>query len=332
MNAASLTNAGEAPEPIVWLNGELTPLSEARVPVLDRGFIFGDGIYEVVPVYALEAEGAESKVRVPFRIAQHLARLARSLDKVSIANPFDEAGWRALIANVIEANEAAGALAHDEHANVYVQVTRGVAKRAHAFPAHATPTVLVMVNPMRLPTDAQRASGVACVTAEDRRWLNCDIKSTSLLGNVLMAQHAAEQGVFETIQLRDGWLTEASSSNVWVVKDGALYAPPRSNLILEGIRYGFVEELARECGIRFEAREIDEAALRAADELLVTSATKEVLPVTALDGQAVGDGKPGQVYAALYAAYQRAKTREAEAALALRNQSIAAGSLQGVEK
>ncbi|MCG5077301.1 D-amino acid aminotransferase [Paraburkholderia tagetis] len=314
-------------EPIVWLNGELTPLSEARVPVLDRGFIFGDGIYEVVPAYALEAEGAApgaGKLRVPFRIAQHLARLARSLDKVGIANPFDEAGWRALIARVIETNETAGALARDAHANVYLQVTRGVAKRGHAFPAGATPTVFVMVSPLVLPGAAQRASGVACVTAEDRRWLNCDIKSTSLLGNVLMAQNAVEHGVFETIQLRDGWVTEASSSNVWIVKDGALYAPPRSNKILEGIRYGLVEELAQECGIRFEAREIDEAALRAADELLVTSATKELLPVVALDGQDVGNGKPGPVYAALYAGYQRAKAREARAVLAARELHAAA--------
>lgn len=323
-----------APEPVVWLNGELTPLCEARVPVLDRGFIFGDGIYEVVPVYALAVEGAPGKVRVPFRIAQHLARLARSLAKVGIDNPFDEAGWRDLVARVLAANEAAGAIARDEHASVYVQVTRGVAKRGHAFPAGVRPTVLAMANPMRVPADAQRASGVACVTAEDRRWLNCDIKSTSLLGNVLMAQNAVEHGVFETIQLRDGWLTEASSSNVWVAKGGALYAPPRSNLLLEGIRYGLIEELASECGIRFEAREIDEAALRDADELFLSSATKEVLPVTSLDGKPVGSGVPGPVYAALYAAYQRAKARAAAEAHAQQNPTIAAGigAPQGVEK
>ncbi|MBB3256185.1 D-alanine transaminase [Paraburkholderia bannensis] len=324
--------AAQSPEPLVWLNGELTPLSEARVPVLDRGFIFGDGIYEVVPVYVLETgdeQAAQETVRVPFRIAQHLARLSRSLDKVGIANPFDEAGWRALIARVIEANEAAGALARDAHANVYVQVTRGVAKRGHAFPAGITPTVFVMVNPLVMPGAAQRAAGVACVTAEDRRWLNCDIKATSLLGNVLMAQNAVEHGVFETIQLRDGFVTEASSSNVWIVKDGVLYAPPRSNKILEGIRYGLIEELALDCGLRFEARELDEAALRSADELLVSSATKEILPVVALDGAAVGSGKPGPVYAALYEAYQRAKAREARAvhaALAAQN------TLQEVEK
>ncbi|WP_321934368.1 D-amino acid aminotransferase [Paraburkholderia sp. J8-2] len=316
----------QAAEPLVWLNGELTPLSEARIPVLDRGFIFGDGIYEVVPVYALDAADGESKVRVPFRIAQHLARLKRSLEKVGIANPFDEAGWRALVARLIEANETAGALARDAHANFYVQVTRGVAPRGHAFPAAATPTVFAMVNPLKLPAQAQREHGVRCVTAEDKRWLNCDIKSTSLLGNVLMAQHAAENDAFETIQLRDGWLTEASSANVWVVKGGALFAPPRSNRILEGIRYGLIEELAEACGVRFEAREVAEAELREADEILVTSATKEVLAVVALDGKPVGAGKPGPVYAALHAAYQRAKQREAEAVQAL------AAELQVVEK
>ena len=317
-------------EPLVWLNGELTPLSEARIPVLDRGFIFGDGIYEVVPVYVLAVGEGDARVRVPFRIGQHLARLARSLEKVGMANPFDEAGWRALIARLVEANEAAGALARDGHANVYVQVTRGVAPRAHAFPAAATPTVFAMVNPLKLPANAQREHGVRCVTAEDKRWLNCDIKSTSLLGNVLMAQHAAENDAFETIQLRDGWLTEASSSNVWVVKDGVLFAPPRSNRILEGIRYGLIEELAEACGVRFEAREIAEAELREADEILLTSATKEVLAVVSLDGKAVGDGKPGAVYAALYAAYQRAKQHEAQ--LQAEALHATATELQEVEK
>jgi len=318
MNAP--TTPDTAPDPLVWLNGEMTPLAEARVPVLDRGFIFGDGIYEVVPAYALTPDGAAAPVRVPFRIAHHLARLERSLGKVSIDNPFDEQGWRDLIAQVIDANERAGAIARDVHAIVYIQVTRGVAKRGHAFPAGIRPTVFTMVTPLVLPGDAQRASGVRCVSAEDRRWLHCDIKSVSLLGNVLMAQHAAEHDAAETIQLRDGFVTEASSSNVWVVRDGVLYAPPLSNRILEGIRYGLLEELAAECGIRFEAREIDEATLRAADELMISSATKELLPVTELDGRPVGSGEPGPVYAALFAAYQRAKARAASECAAVATQ------------
>ncbi|KVP56704.1 D-amino acid aminotransferase [Burkholderia ubonensis] len=294
-------------DPIVYLSvssqEEMVPLSQARIPVLDRGFIFGDGVYEVVPVYA--HDGAH----VPFRIAQHLARLERSLKKIGIANPHDDAGWRALIERVVAAN-ADGLGAGD--ALVYIQVTRGVAKRGHAFPANAVPTVFAMTSPLRVPSADERAAGVRCVTAEDRRWLHCDIKSTSLLGNVLMAQHAVEHDAFETLQLRDGSLTEGSSSNVWIVKNGELLAPPRSNRILEGIRYALLEELADECGIPFIAREISEVELRAADEIMITSATKEVLPVTALDDLPVNGGKPGPVFAALYDAYQRAKAREFE--------------------
>ncbi|NML33250.1 D-amino acid aminotransferase [Paraburkholderia antibiotica] len=294
-------------DPIVYLNGELVPLSEARVPVLDRGFIFGDGIYEVAPLYA-HASGR----RTAFRLTQHLARLARSVGKIGIANPLDDAGWRELIERVVEANETDGALRADQDAIAYIQVTRGVAKRGHAFPANAKPTVFVMVTALNLPDATQRAQGVRCVSAEDRRWLNCDIKSVSLLGNVLMAQYAAENDAFETIQFRDGWLTEGSSSNVWIVKDGVVAAPPRSHKILEGIRYGLIEELTAGCGIRFEAREISEAEVRAADEIIVSSATKEVLPVTRLDDEPVGAGRPGAVFAALYAAYQQAKAGEAE--------------------
>jgi D-alanine transaminase len=287
-------------DPIVYLNGEWGPLSEARIPVLDRGFIFGDGVYEVVPLYA-QADGA----RLPFRLAQHLARLTRSLGKIRIDNPFDDAGWRALIDRVIDENAGAG------DALVYIQVTRGVAKRrGHAFPAGITPTVFVMLGQLVFPGAADRARGAVAVTAQDKRWLHCDIKSTSLLGNVLMAQHAAEHDALETIQLRDGLLTEGSSSNVWIVKGGTLLGAPRGPRILEGIRYGLIEELAREAGIAFEERDITEAEVRAADEIMISSATKEVMPITTLDGARVGDGTPGPVYAALYDAYQRAKARE----------------------
>jgi D-alanine transaminase len=289
--------------PTVYLNGEWGPLSEARIPVLDRGFIFGDGVYEVVPLYAQPQGGRKS-----FRLTEHLARLKRSLGKIRIDDPLDDAGWRALIAHAIESNEGAG------DALVYIQVTRGVAKRrGHAFPAGITPTVFIMVAPLVFPSDEQRARGGVAVTAEDKRWLHCDIKSTSLLGNVLMAQHAAEHDALETIQLRDGLLTEGSSSNVWVVKSGVLLGAPRGPRILEGIRYALIEELARDAGIAFEEREITEAELRAADELMMSSATKEIMPLTMLDRAPVGAGKPGPVYAALYDAYQRAKTREFEA-------------------
>ncbi len=280
----------QAPEAVVYLNGELTPLSEARIPVLDRGFIFGDGIYEVIPIYHGK----------PFRGSQHLARLGRSLASIGIPNPHDEAGWLAVIARVVAANGLADQM-------IYIQVTRGVAKRAHAFPQTVTPTVLVMTNPMALPPAATVERGVACITIEDRRWLNCQIKSTSLLGNVLAAQAAAEAGVTEAIQFRDGWLTEASSSNVWVVSRGRLVAPPKDNLILEGIRYGLMEELCAALDISLEARRISREEVFAADEVILSSASKEFLPVVEIDGKTIGNGVPGPVFARLYAGYQAAK-------------------------
>jgi D-alanine transaminase len=308
VSTGATMNQSDDWNPTVYLNGAWGPLSEARIPVLDRGFIFGDGVYEVVPLYR-QADGT----RLPFRLTQHLARLARSLGRIGIADPCGDAGWRALIAQAIGANE--GANEGEGDALVYIQVTRGVAKRrGHAFPAGIVPTVFVMVSPLVLPTPQARERGGVAVTAEDRRWLNCDIKSTSLLGNVLMAQHAAENDALETIQLRDGLLTEGSSSNIWVVKNGTLLGVTRGPRILEGIRYGLIEELAREAGLAFEERDITEAELRAADEIMMSSATKEVMPITRLDGQSVGAGKPGPVYAALYGAYQRAKTREFSAA------------------
>lgn len=278
-------------DPIVYLNGEMTPLSEARIPVLDRGFIFGDGVYEVIPMYA----------RKPFRGTHHIARLFRSLGTIGITNPHNEAEWLALIDRVVQANDLNDQI-------VYIQVTRGVAKRGHAFPKDpVTPTVFMMTSLLAVPSAEVRAKGVACVTLEDKRWLNCQIKSTSLLGNVLAAQYAAEHEVTEAIQFRDDFLSEASSSNVWIVKDGKLSAPPKDNLILEGIRYGLIEELCKSQGIVFEARRITREEVFGADEVLLSSATKEVLPVVAIDDQRVGDGKPGPVFGKLYAAYQAAK-------------------------
>ncbi|HEX7650739.1 MAG TPA: D-amino acid aminotransferase [Noviherbaspirillum sp.] len=278
-------------DPLVYLNGELTPLSEAKIPVLDRGFIFGDGIYDVIPMYARKA----------FRGKQHLARLFRSLKSIGIPNPHTEEEWMALIDKVSNAHPADDQL-------IYIQVTRGVAKRGHAFPKEeVTPTVFIMTNPIVLPSKEARDNGVACVSMEDKRWLRCEIKSVSLLGNVLAAQHAAENNVVEAIQFRDGFLTEASASNVWIVKDGKLLAPPKDNLILEGIRYGFLEELCEEHGIPFEARRISREEVFAADEVILSSASKEVLAVVSIDGKTIADGKPGPVFKKLYAAYQEAK-------------------------
>ena len=277
-------------DPLVYLNGEMTPLSEAKIPVLDRGFIFGDGVYEVIPIYQ----------RRMFRAGHHMARLFRSLDKIGIPNPHDLAGWMALIDKVVAAYP-------DDDQMVYLQVTRGVARRAHAFPAIVVPTVFIMTNPLVLPSTAVRAVGVSCVTMEDKRWLHCEIKSVSLLGNVLAAQYASENEATEAIQFRDGMLTEGSSSNVWIVRNGVLAGPPKDNLILEGIRYGLIQELCAANGIALETRRISREEVFAADEVMLSSATKELLPVTRIDGQAVGNGAPGPIYARLYEAYQAAK-------------------------
>ena len=287
------------PEVFLMVQGKeaMTPLSEAKIPVLDRGFIFGDGIYEVVPVYQ----------RVPFRLASHLARLARSLHAISITNPFDTQGWKERIAALLDSSP-------NDDQLIYMQVTRGVAKRSHAFPADSTPTVFMMSNPLVLPAEDQRQSGVAVVTAMDNRWLRCDIKSVSLLGNILMAEHAAQHKVAETVMFRDGFLTEGSSSNVWVVKDGVLHAPPKDEKILEGIRYGLIGEIAARLALPFKIAPIDRTMVESADEIMLSSATKEVLPVTTLDEKPVGRGAPGPVYHKLYAAYQDAKEASRKAA------------------
>jgi len=271
----------------VYLNGQFLRVDEAKVSVLDRGFIFGDGIYEVVPAYG----------RKPFRLEGHLARLARSLAALRIASPFDRAGWENLVAELIARSPTPTCV-------VYLQVTRGVARRDHAFPVPpGPPTVFGMVNEFSPPSAAQRAQGLSVIAIPDERWLHCEIKSVSLLGNVLARQQAAEAGVDEVLQFRDGWLTEGASSNIWVAAGGKLLAPPKDNLILEGIRYGLLAELAAEAGIPFEARRISREEVAAADEILVTSAAREVLPAVRLDGRPVGGGKPGPVYAALRAGY-----------------------------
>lgn len=279
-------------DPLVYLNGAMTPISQATVSVLDRGFIFGDGIYEVIPMYQ----------RRLFRADQHLARLFRSLASIGIPNPHSTNAWLALIAQVT-------ATSPDADQMVYLQVTRGVAKRTHAFPAASTPTVFIMSNPIQLPSADARQHGVACVSMDDKRWLRCEIKSTSLLGNVLAAQNAVDHQATESIQFRDGMLTEASASNVWIVRDGVVLGPPKDNLILEGIRYGLIEELCAANGLDFAARRISRAEVYAADEVMLSSASKEILAVRSIDGKLIGNGLPGPIYQTLYAAYQTAKAQ-----------------------
>ena len=277
---------------MVFLNGKYLPAGDAKVSVLDRGFIFGDGVYELVPVYS----------RVPFRLGEHLARLERSLAAVAIRNPYSREQWREIIFRLIDQQPF-----NDQ--GVYFQVTRGVAKRDHAFPKNVEPTVFMMSNALVNPPAEQVARGGAAVSAQDNRWLRCDIKSISLVGNVLLRQLSAEAGAAETILFRDAKLTEASASNVFIVRRGVIQSPPKSSLILAGITYDVVAELAAANGLPLEFREVTEKEVRAADEIWVTSSSKEVFAIVSLDGAKIGDGRPGPVFRRMHQLYQEFKQK-----------------------
>jgi D-alanine transaminase len=273
---------------IVYLNGEYMPLAQAQIPVLDRGFLFGDGVYEVIPAYG----------RTLFRLREHLARLAASLAAIRLANPHDGAEWSRLLNAVVERNPW-------ENQTVYLQVTRGAAPRAHEFPkTSVAPTVFIMSSTLKAATPEQREHGVPVITREDYRWRRCDIKSTSLLANCLLRQEADEAGASETILMRDGYLTEASACNVFLVKSGVILTPPKDNLILPGITYDLVLELARANAVPVEVRPILASELFEADEVWLTSSSREVLPVTWIDGSRVGDGRPGATYTRMYRLFQ----------------------------
>jgi D-alanine transaminase len=273
-----------------YLNGRFLPLAEAKISALDRGFVFGDGVYEVVPVYS----------KKPFRLDEHLRRLQASLDGIRLANPHGIAEWRELILQLVALQDFA-----DQ--SLYIQVTRGVAPRDHAFPKDAPPTVFIFAQPLVTATPAQKAAGVCAVTAADNRWLRCNIKAISLLANILLRQQAVDADCAETVMLRDGFLTEGAASNIFVVKDGVLLAPPPSNLMLTGITYDVVLELAAAHGIPHEVRAISEAEVRGADELWMTSSTKEIMAIVKLDGAPVGAGVPGLLAQRMDGLYQSYK-------------------------
>ncbi|PWB63577.1 MAG: D-amino acid aminotransferase [Betaproteobacteria bacterium] len=278
--------------PIAHFNGELLPLDQIRISPLDRGFIFGDGVYEVIPAYGGRL----------LRAREHFNRLQRSMDEIGLANPHSVDGWIAEVNRLLAH--------HPGNQSVYIQVTRGVPpKRDHVIPKGLTPTVFMMVSPLATPSAEMVEKGVACVSARDFRWEKCHIKSTSLLGNVLARQISADAGATETILFRDGWLTEAAASNVFVVKDGAVAAAPQDEHILLGITYELLTDLAREGKLRFDIRPIAEAEVRAADEIWLSSSTKEVLAVTTLDGKPVGAGVPGPVFRRMHALFQDYKAR-----------------------
>ena len=276
----------------VYLNGKFLPLEQASVPVLDRGFIFGDGVYEVIPVYS----------RHPFRLQEHLRRLQHSLDGIRLANPHTAAEWSELVAQLVAQCDE-----HDQY--LYLHITRGVAKRDHAFPRDVPPTVLMMTSPLVTAPRSLCESGVAAVSAVDNRWDRCDIKAISLLPNVLLRQIAVDAGAVETVLFRDGILTEGAAANIFAVENGVILAPPKDNHMLPGITYDLVLELAAANSIPLQVGKFDEARIRKADELWLTSSTKEVLPITTLDGKPVGNGKTGPLFWKMHALYQDYKDR-----------------------
>ena len=276
----------------IYLNGQYMPIEDAKISVLDRGFIFGDGVYEVIPVYS----------RNVFRLPEHLRRLQHSLDGILLANPHSEAEWQVIIEQIIVRNAW-----NDQQ--IYLHITRGVARRDHAFPVPpVTPTVFMMSSPLSLPDAELLHSGVSAITAPDNRWLRCDIKSISLLPNVLLRQASVDAGCAETVLVRDNeYMTEGSASNIFVVKNDALLAPPKGHLMLPGITYDVILELAAKHNIPHEVRKINVAEVFAADELLLTSSPKEVLAITRLDGKPVGTGKPGAMFSRVHGLYQEFK-------------------------
>ncbi len=278
-----------------YLNGQFLPLADAKISVLDRGFVFGDGVYELVPVYS----------KKPFRLDEHLRRLQGSLDNIRLANPHSIDEWRDRILQLI-------ALQHFTDQSLYIQVTRGTPDegqppRDHAFPKDVAPTVFMFSQPLVTSTPEQKAAGVCAVTAVDNRWLRCNIKAISLLANILLRQQAIDVECAETVMLRDGFLTEGAASNIFVVKDGVLMTPPPSSLMLTGVTYDVVLEVAAAHGIPREIRPISEAEVRAADELWMTSSTKEIMAIVKLDGTPVGAGVPGPLAQRMDGLYQTFK-------------------------
>jgi len=289
-----------APLPICYLNGDYLPLAEARVSPLDRAFLFGDAVYEVLPIYASR----------PFRLREHLDRLNRSLTGIRMPAPLSHADWAQLCQELISRNSA-------RDAYLYLQVTRGTEfGRNHAWPAGLKPTLFAYVTALEPLSPSFLEQGVSAVTAPDTRWARRDIKSTALLANILLKQLSADAGAFETIMIENGELTEGSSTTVHVVTAGAIRTPPNGHHILPGTTRDVVAELAARLGVHSESSRIGEAELRAADEIWLAFATRGVLPVTTLDGAPVGAGKPGPLFKRMSAAFA-GYTRELAATPAL---------------
>lgn len=273
--------------PTVHLNGKFLPADQACVPVLDRGFIFGDGVYEVIPAYGGKL----------FRLDEHLQRLQNSLDAVRIPNPLTADEWAAMLNELITKNEG-------DDQSLYLQVTRGSAQRDHAMPKNPQPTVFAMSNALHSVSADIREHGVAAISHDDIRWQRCHIKAISLLPNILLRQEALDQDAAEAILIRDGFATEGAASNLFVVIDGVLCTPPTGPFLLPGITRDLILELAAANSITYREQNISREDLQQANEIWLTSSTKEILPVTQLDDIAIGNGQPGPLFKSMLALYQ----------------------------
>ena len=277
-----------ASEPIVYINGEYLPQSQASVSVLDRGFLFGDGVYEVIPVFAGK----------PLRLTEHLDRLQRSMHRVSLKSPLTQQEWEEIFQTLLESNPGGDR-------SIYLQVTRGATPiRDLSFSADIEPTVFVMVNDIKPVDYAQLEKGIEAITVDDFRWKACDIKSVSLIANVMIRLSANEQNVVDAIMVRGGLVTEGTASNIFVVHSGIISTPPKSDCLLPGITRDLVIELARANGLTVKERDIKQGELETADEIWLTSSTREIAPVVKLDNRVVGDGVAGDYWKKIIALYQ----------------------------
>lgn len=275
-------------EPVVYINGEYLPQSQAKVSVLDRGFLFGDGVYEVIPVFGGK----------PLRQAEHLDRLQRSMDRVSLSNPLTRDEWNTVFQQLLQQNPG-------EDRSIYLQVTRGAAAvRDLSLFADIQPTVFVMVNDIKPVDYAVLENGIEAITVDDFRWKACDIKSVSLIANVMIRLHANAKSVMDAVMVRDGLVTEGTASNIFVVQKGVISTPPKSECLLPGITRDLVIELARANGLTVEEREIKKSELHTADEIWLTSSTREIAPVVKLDNHAIGNGVAGQCWKKIIGIYQ----------------------------
>lgn len=274
----------------VYLNGEFLDAEKARVSVWDRGYLFGDGVYEVIPVYGRQC----------FALSRHLDRLQRSLAAIQLRNPYSQLQWREILQNLVDQQP-------DDDQAVYLQVTRGVAARDHVFPDNVEPAVFAMSNPLKPVPTSWHQEGAKAIMADDIRWQNCHIKATALLPNTMLRQQAEDKGAQEALLIRDEMLTEGSASNIFVVRDSTVLTPVADNRILNGITRMLVIELAEALGMPVEVRDIARQEVIAADEIWFTSSTKEIVPVTQLDQKPVGSGQPGPVWQQIYQRFQKFK-------------------------